>query len=138
MALGVVLALFGCFALLAQSGSFVNYRLMRNLKRHGVDGQAIYKFREYANPRSDRVFFDICLPEGEPRARFHEYMQELPGPEGTVVPVVYDIRKPRRAKTGVRKDLDFDKEQPVVLLLGGTGLVLLSVGALLCLISAAT
>ena len=38
MALGSVLILFGCFALLAQSGNFVEYRLMRNLKHHGVDG----------------------------------------------------------------------------------------------------
>ncbi|MFF2097535.1 hypothetical protein [Streptomyces sp. NPDC058202] len=43
-----------------------------------------------------------------------------------------------RVRWSARKDLDFDKEQPAVLLLGGTGLVLLGVGALLCLISAAT
>ncbi|MFF5945836.1 hypothetical protein ACFY7X_34840 [Streptomyces althioticus] len=64
-------------------------------------------------------------------------MSEMHGPEGTVVPVVYDGRKPRRAKTGVRKDLDFDKERPVVLLVGGTGLLLLATGALLCLVNAA-
>ncbi|SEC88543.1 hypothetical protein SAMN04490357_3162 [Streptomyces misionensis] len=127
---------FGCFALLAQSGNFVIYRLMRGLKHHGVEGQAVYAFHEYATG-SHRVFFDVCLPEGAPPARFHEHMRELPGPEGTVVPVVYDSRKPRRAKTGVRKDLDFDKERPVVLLVGGTGLVLLGIGALLCLVDAA-
>lgn len=63
-------------------------------------------------------------------------MQGLPGPEGTVVPVVYDRRKPQRAKTGTREELDFDKERPVVLLLGGAGLVLVGVGALLCLVGA--
>ncbi|MFF5402217.1 hypothetical protein ACFY8K_10005 [Streptomyces misionensis] len=134
--MGLVLMLFGFFALLAQSGNFVIYRLMRGLKHHGVQGQAVYAFHEYATG-SHRVFFDVCLPEGAPRARFHEYMSELPGPEGTVVPVVYDGRKPRRAKTGVRKDLDFDKERPVVLLVGGTGLLLLATGALLCLVNAA-
>ncbi|WP_329272086.1 hypothetical protein [Streptomyces pseudovenezuelae] len=137
MALGLVLMLLGFFALLAQSGNFVEYRLMRKLKHHGVDGQAVYKFYEYVT-NSHRAFFDVCLPEGEPPARFHEYMQALPGPEGTVVPVVHDSRKPRHAKTGTRADLDFDKERPVVLLMGGTGLVLLGVGALLCLISAVT
>lgn len=63
-------------------------------------------------------------------------MQGLPGPEGTVVPVVYDRRKPQRAKTGTREEPDFDKERPVVLLLGGAGLVLVGVGALLCLVGA--
>lgn len=129
--------MFGCFALLAQSDNFVDYRLLRNLKHHGVDGQAVYKFYEYVT-NSHRAFFDVCLPEGKPPARFHEYMQALPGPEGTVVPVVYDSRKPQRAKTGTRPDLDFDKERPVVLLMGGTGLVLLCIGALRCLISSVT
>ncbi|MFJ8106766.1 DUF3592 domain-containing protein [Streptomyces sp. NPDC096132] len=131
--LGLVLMMFGCFALLAQSGNFVEYRLMRHLKHHGVEGQAVYKFYEYVTG-SHRAFFDVRLPEGQPQARFHEYMQALPGPEGTVVPVVYDSRKPQRAKTGKREDLDFDKERPVVLLMGGAGLVMLGAGALLCLI----
>ncbi|MGW0710780.1 hypothetical protein ACWD4G_33325 [Streptomyces sp. NPDC002643] len=86
MALGLVLMMFGCFALVAQSGNFVDYRLMRNLKHHGVDGQVVYKFYEYVT-NSHRAFF---------------------------------------------------KERPVVLLMGGTGLVLLGVGALLCLINSAT
>ncbi|MDQ1047848.1 DUF3592 domain-containing protein [Streptomyces sp. V4I2] len=136
--LGIGLIVFGVFALLAQSGNFVTYRLMRNLKHHGVDGQAVYKSHEYANPRSQRVYFDVRLPEGEPRAEFHEYMQGLPGPEGTVVPVVYDRRKPRRAKTGTRKDLNFDAERLVVLFAGGTGLALLAVGVLLCIVGAVT
>ncbi|MGW5367643.1 hypothetical protein ACWER6_30390 [Streptomyces sp. NPDC004009] len=137
VALGLVLIVFGFFALLAQSGNFVEYRIMRHLKHHGVNGQATFRFHEYAT-NSHLAFFDVCLPEGEPPARFHEYMRTLPGPEGTLVPVVYDSRKPQRAKTGTRKELDFDKERPVVLLVGGTGLVLIGIGALLWLISAVT
>ncbi|WP_143070824.1 hypothetical protein [Streptomyces malaysiense] len=137
MTLGLVLILFGFFALLAQSGNLVEYRLMRNLKHHGVDGQAVYKFYEYVT-NSHRAFFDVCLPQGEPPARFHEYMQALPGPEDTVVPVVYDSTKPQRARLGTREDLDFGKERPVVLLMGGTGLVLLGVGTTLCLVGAVT
>ncbi|WP_327317960.1 hypothetical protein [Streptomyces sp. NBC_01235] len=134
--LGCVLIMFGCFALFAISGNIVKYRVMRKLKYHGVNGQAVYRFHEYANPRSQRVYFDVCLPEGVPPARFHEYMQGLPGPEGTVVPVVYDSRKPRYAMTGVLEDLDFDGERLVVLFAGGFGLGLLGIGAVLCLIGA--
>ncbi|WP_320784702.1 hypothetical protein [Streptomyces sp. CRN 30] len=112
--------------------NYATYRRMQHLKRHGVDGQAIYKFHEYVT-NSHRAFFDVCLPEGQPRARFYEYMQGLPGPEGTAVPVVYDSRKPKRAKTGVRAELDFDAERPVVLLVGGGGLAMIAIGALLCL-----
>ncbi|WP_308406973.1 hypothetical protein [Streptomyces sp. AC555_RSS877] len=88
--------------------------------------------------RSSPRTFDVCLPEREPQASFHEYMQGLPGSVGTVVPVVYDSRKPQHAKTGTRENLDFDGERLVVLFAGGTGLVLLGVGALLCLIGAVT
>ncbi|MGP2435666.1 hypothetical protein [Streptomyces sp. JW3] len=102
-----------------------------------MDGQAVYVFHEYVT-NSHRVFLDICLPEGQPRARFHEYMQALPGPEGTVVPVVYDSRKPKRAKVGARAELDYEYELGSVLLLGAGGLVLIGIGALLCLIGELT
>jgi hypothetical protein len=133
--LGVILLGLGIFLMVAQTGNYVEYRLMQHLKRHGVDGQAVYVFNQYAT-NSNRVFFDVILPEGEAPARFREYMPTVPGPEGTVVPVVYDKRKPSRAKTGTREELDFDGEEWVVRLFGGTGLALAGVGALLCLFGA--
>ncbi|MET8166947.1 hypothetical protein ABZT34_22290 [Streptomyces sp. NPDC005329] len=135
-ALGIILIFLGLFALVAQSGNFVIYRQMRKLKYHGVDGQAVYRRHEYGNARARRVYFDVCLPEGEPPVEFHEYMRVPPGIEGTVVPVVYDSRKPKRAKTGTRADLDFDEERLVVLYAGGGGLVLLGIGTVLLLIGA--
>jgi hypothetical protein len=135
--LGALLIGFGLLSMLAQSGNFLLHRRLRALKHHGVDGQAVYAFHEYAT-NSHRVFLDICLPEGQPQARFHEYMQTLPGPEGTIVPVVYDSRKPKRAKVGVRAEMDYDSELVSVLLLGVGGLILIGVGALLCLISELT
>ncbi|MEU4655405.1 DUF3592 domain-containing protein [Streptomyces sp. NPDC023723] len=132
---GAVLICLGLLSIFAQSGSFLEHRRLQALKHHGVDGQAVYAFHEYVT-NSHRVFLDICLPEGQPRARFHEYMQALPGPEGTVVPVVYDSRKPKRAKVGVRAELDYEFELVSVLLLGAGGLVLIGIGTVLCLIGA--
>ncbi|MFJ4632625.1 hypothetical protein [Streptomyces sp. NPDC088847] len=137
LSLGIVLALFGVFALLAQSGSYVEYRLMRALRDHGVEGEAVFRREEYASGAKSRMYFDVCLPEGAAQVEFHEYMTAIPGPAGTVVSAVYDARNPKRARTGLRRDLDFEKEWPVVLLLGGGGLVLLGVGVILCVIDIA-
>ncbi|WP_405949971.1 hypothetical protein OG588_29790 [Streptomyces prunicolor] len=136
LSLGIVLALFGVFALLAQSGSYAEYRLMRALRDHGVEGEAVFRREEYASGSKNRMYFDVCLPEGDVQAEFHEYLPGIPGPTGTVVSAVYDARNPKRARTGLRKDLDFEKEWPVVLLLEGGGLVLFGVGVLLCVIGA--
>ena len=136
LSLGIVFALFGVSALLAQSGSCVEYRLMHALRDHGVDGEAVFRREEYASGSKNRMYFDVRLSDGEVQAEFHEYMSEVPGPAGTVVSAVYDARNPKRARTGLRKDLDFEKEWPVVLLLGGGGLMLLGVGVLLCVIDA--
>ncbi|MGP2435669.1 hypothetical protein [Streptomyces sp. JW3] len=87
---GVIFILLGIFAVFAQTGNFVDYRRMRHLKLHGVDGQAVYVRHEYVT-NSHRVFFDVCLPEGEAPARFHEYMQGLPGPR---------VRQSRSCMTG--------------------------------------
>lgn len=130
---GVILIFLGVFAVIAQAGNFVDYRRMRHLKRHGIDGRAVYARHEYVT-NSHRVFFDVCLPEGQPPARFHQYMQALPGPEGTMISVVYDRRKPKRARAGVREEMAFDEERPIVMLLGGGGLALIGVGALICLV----
>lgn len=135
--LGLILICLGLLSLFAQSGSFLLHRRLQALKHHGVNGQAVYVFHDYVT-NSNRVFFDVCLPEGEPPARFSEYMQTVPGPEGTVVPVVYDSRKPKRAKTGVREELDYGSEWGSVILLGFGGLGLIGIGGLLCLINALT
>jgi hypothetical protein len=132
---GSILMMLGVFSLVAQAGNYVEYRLMQRLKHYGVDGQAVYAFKQYVT-NSNRAFFDVILPEGQAPARFREYMRELPGPEGTVVPVVYDKRKPSRAKTGTREELDFDPEGWVVRLFVGAGLALMVTGALLCLVGA--
>ncbi|MEU1660892.1 DUF3592 domain-containing protein [Streptomyces griseofuscus] len=137
LSLGIVLALFGLFALLAQSGNYVTYRLMRDLKNHGAEGAAVFLREEYASGPNNRMYFAVHLEEGASQREFHEYMPEAPGPVGTVVPVVHDTRNPKRARTGLRKDMDFDKERPVVLLVGGAGVVLLMVGLLLCVLAVA-
>ncbi|MEV7503044.1 hypothetical protein [Streptomyces sp. NPDC093018] len=110
---------------------------MRALKNHGAEGAAVFLREEYASGVNNRMYFAVRLGERVSQAEFHEYMPETPGPAGTVVPAVYDARNPKLARTGLREGLDFDRERPVVLLVGGAGVGLLAVGLLLCVLTAA-
>ncbi|MFJ9371916.1 hypothetical protein [Streptomyces sp. NPDC101455] len=137
---GVGFVLMGIGALLcfANSGGFVKFMKLRNPERHGVAGEAVSDLQEWISS-GHRVYYHIRIPGAPPQdapPHFIEVGPELRGPTGTIVSAVYDARNPKRARTGLRKDLDFEKEWPVVLLLGGGGLVLFGVGVLLCVIGA--
>lgn len=125
-----ILQVVGFIAVVAQISIFLTYRRLRNLARHGVEGEAVVTAQEYYGSGKQRVHYEVRLPEGEPRAEFQAVQRELPGP-GAVVPVVYDRRKPRRAKTGSLSDIDYRAERIVVFVLGYGGLAAYIAGIVL-------
>lgn len=130
LALGFALVFLATITLVVQLDSFLTHRLLSNLERHGVEGEAIAR-RQDVMAGQARVYFEVRLPEGEPRAEFYELFLTSPGPAGTVVPVVYDRRKPSRAKTGTRQEIDFRAERRLVQVMGGGGLVMFVAGVVL-------
>ncbi|MGW0823339.1 hypothetical protein [Streptomyces sp. NPDC002845] len=130
LVVGGLLEMVGFGAFVSQLGIFLTYRRLRNLARHGIEGEAVATTQEYYGSGKHRVHYEIRLPEGEPKAEFYALQRDLPDP-GTVVPVVYDRRKPRRAKTGLLKDIDYRPERLVVFVLGYGGLALFVAGFVL-------
>jgi len=128
--LGFALVFLGTTTLFIQLESFLTHRHLSNLERHGVEGEAVVR-RQDRMAGQARVYFEVRLPEGEPRAEFYELFLTSPGPEGTAVPVVYDRRKPSRAKTGTRQEIDFREERRLVQWMGGGGLVMFVAGVVL-------
>jgi hypothetical protein len=132
--LGVVLVFLSTLSLLVQLQSFLTHRLLSGLERHGVEGEAI-AIRQDRVAGQARVYFEVRLPEGEPRSEFYELFLTSPGPEGTVMPVVYDRRKPSRAKIGTRQEIDFRAERRLVRVMGGGGLVMFVGGVVLLFVA---
>ena len=128
--LSVIFQMVGFGAAVSMIGIFMTYRRLRNLARHGVEGGAVSTAQEYAGGGRYRVSYEVRLPEGEPRAEFHE---DQPGMVdlGVVVPVVYDRRKPGRGKTGFLKDIDYRADQLAVFVFGYGGVALYAVGIIL-------
>ncbi|MEU0070551.1 DUF3592 domain-containing protein [Streptomyces sp. NPDC006332] len=127
---GFALVFLGTTSLLIQLQSFLTHRLLSSLERHGVEGEAIVK-RQDRMAGQARVYFEVRLPEGVQRPEFYELFLTSPGPEGTVMPVVYDGRKPSRAKIGTRQEIDFRLERRLVQVMGGGGLVMFVGGVVL-------
>ncbi|WP_307676713.1 hypothetical protein [Streptomyces sp. V4I2] len=83
------------------------------------------------------MFYEIRLPDSSTRdypPSFEEVGVDPRGPVGTVVPVVYDRRKPSRAKTGTLADINSSEERFYVVLFSVPGLALMAVGAVLALV----
>ena len=127
----VALGVFACFI---NSAGMVKCLKLRRLQRRGVEGEAVSTLQEWIRGGGHRVYYDICLDEGSARASFIEVGPEPRGPVGTVVPVVYDRRKPKRAQTGTLKDIDLTEEWFYVKLLWGPGLVCIFVGTVVPLV----
>ncbi|GAA4006768.1 DUF3592 domain-containing protein [Streptomyces sp. NBC_01352] len=125
-----LLVMAGFAAMIIQSTTFLTYHRLRNLVRHGVEGEAVSTTHDYYGGGRYRVRYEVLLLEGEPRAEFREVQRDQPSP-GMVVPVVYDRRKPRRAKTGFLKDIDYRAERILVFILGYGGLAMFVAGILL-------
>lgn len=111
-------------------GIFLDYRRLRNLARRGVEGEAVSTTQEYAGGGQYRVYYEVRLPEGEPKAEFHERQRGMVD-LGVVVPVVYDRRRPRRGKTGFLKDIDYRAEQLAVFVIGYGGVAMYVAGIVL-------
>jgi hypothetical protein len=121
--LGLFFIFLGTVALAAQWGSFLDYRRLRKLERHGVEGEATITQR-CAVRGHERYLFAVRLPDGASAAEFSEEHWKPLGQPGAVLPVIYDPAKPKRAKTGMRKDIEYRAERFAVYLLGGGGLTL--------------
>ncbi|OUC96943.1 DUF3592 domain-containing protein [Streptomyces swartbergensis] len=134
LALGFVLVFLATISLLMQLQSFLTHRHLSSLERHGVEGEAIAIRRDVMAGQA-RVYFEVRLPEGEPRSEFYELFLTSPGPDGTVMPVVYDRRKPSRAKIGTRQEINFRAERRLVQVMGGGGLVMFVVGVVLLFVA---
>ncbi|MFF7866500.1 DUF3592 domain-containing protein [Streptomyces qaidamensis] len=134
LALGFGLVFLATISLIMQLDSYLTHRLLSALERHGVEGEAT-AVRQDVMAGQARVHFEVRLPEGEPRSEFYELFLVSPGPVGTVMPVVYDRRKPRRAKTGTRQEIDFRAERRLVQVMGGGGLVMFVAGVVLLFVA---
>ena len=136
---GFVVMGIGVLICFANSGGLLHWLKLRNLKQRGVEGEAVSTLQEWIS-KGHRVYYTILLPEGSPRSRPPQFIEvgvEPRGPVGTVVPVVYDRRKPSRAKTGTLADIDdleLSEERFYVKLFWVPGLVLTAVGGLLAII----
>lgn len=129
----IFLGIVACF--LNLDGLFVFLKL-RNLKRYGVEGEAVSELQEWISS-GHRVYYKVLVSQTSPRKRSPRFIEVGPeprGPVGTVVPVVYDRRKPSRAKTGTLADIDLSDEWDGVKLHWGTGLVCIGVGLVLVLV----
>lgn len=132
--LGIFFIFLGTCGLLIQLNSFWVYRTLRRLEKSGVEGEATITRWEPVGGQM-RLYFQVCLPEGESAAEFEEVMLEPVGSPGDVVPVVYDPENPTRGKTGVRKDIDYRDERLMVFLFGYGGLTLFVAGIVMVALS---
>ncbi|MFF6993047.1 hypothetical protein [Streptomyces sp. NPDC010273] len=83
-----------------------------------------------------RVYYHVRIPGAPPQdtpPQFIEVGPEPREPVGTVVPVVYDRRKPKRAKTGSLAEIDSSEERGMVMFFWVPGLTLIIVGAALAI-----
>ncbi|WP_033320896.1 hypothetical protein [Streptomyces yerevanensis] len=136
---GFVLMGIGALICFVDAAGLQKFLKLRNLKRRGVQGEAVSTLQEWISS-GHRVYYDILLPGRSPQSRpprFIELGVEPRGPVGTVVPVVYDRRKPSRARTGTLADIagiDQSEERLYVKLFWVPGLTCIAVGALLAII----
>lgn len=133
---GIVLAGLGALICFLDLTGLLKFLKQRNLQRHGVEGEAFSERQEWIR-EGHRVYYQIRLPEapdGHRAPRFIEVGVEPRGPVGTVVPVVYDPRKPSRARTGTRADMEMSEERSLVLFFWVPGLTCVAVGAVLALV----
>jgi hypothetical protein len=134
LALGFGLVFLATISLIMQLESCLTHRLLSALERHGVEGEAI-AVRQDVMAGQARIYFEVRLPEGGRSSEFYELFLTSPGPVGTVMPVVYDRRKPRRAKIGTRQEIDFRAERRLVQVMGGGGLVMFVAGTVLLFVA---
>ena len=136
---GFVLIGIGALTCFANSGGLVAFLKLRNLKRRGLEGEAVSTLQEWISS-GHRVYYTVLLPEGSSQSQPPQFIEvgvEPRGPVGTVVPVVYDRRKPSRARTGTLTDiddLDLSEQRFYVKLFWVPGLALTAVGGLLAII----
>lgn len=134
---GVILIVLGIVACVLNLGGLVIFLKLRNLKRRGVEGEAISELQEWIRA-GHRVYYKILVPGISPQQRsprFIEVGPEPQGPVGTVVPVVYDRKKPSRAKTGTLADIDLSDEWGGVKAFWGTGFACVGLGLVLTAVS---
>lgn len=133
---GIVLISIGMVACMLNSGGLFIFLKLRNLKRHGVEGEAVSELQEWIRS-GHRVYYYVRLPGAAPQSvppRFIEVGREPRGPVGTVVPVVYHRRKPSRAMTGKLADIDLSDEWGGVKAFRGTGFACIGLGLVLILV----
>ncbi|MBK3566466.1 DUF3592 domain-containing protein [Streptomyces sp. MBT62] len=137
-AVGIIVMGIGALMCFANSGGLVKFLKLRNLKRHGVQGEAVSTLQEWISG-GHRVYYLVLLPgapSGSRQPHFIEVGVEPRGPVGTVVPVVYDRRNPDRARTGTLADIadiDLSDDWRFVKLFWVPGLTLVALGALLAI-----
>ncbi|MEV7202212.1 hypothetical protein [Streptomyces griseoluteus] len=130
---GIILMILGGLICFANSGGLLLFLKLRNLQRHGVEGEAVSTLQEWIS-KGHRVYYDLKLPEGSPLTSFIEVGAEPRGPVGAVVPVVYDRRQPKRAKTGTLADIEVAEELFYVKVFWVPGLACVVLGAVLALV----
>jgi hypothetical protein len=129
-----ILQIVGFGAAISQVSIFRTYRHLRNLALHGVEGEAVSVGQEYAGSGKYRVSYEIRPAGSGSPAVFREVyagMREA----GETVPVVYDRRKPRRARTGFLGDIDYRAERLSVFVLGYGGAAVYVVGLVLLILN---
>ncbi|WP_460068751.1 DUF3592 domain-containing protein [Streptomyces sp. YKOK-I1] len=119
--MGAFFVFLGTCGLIIQLQSLWDYRRLRRLERHGVEGEATIVRTQPARGLTLRFFFAVRLPGGESGGEFSEVLLEPVGSPGDVVPALYDPGDPRRAKTGTRGSIDYKAERAAVYLFGGGG-----------------
>ncbi len=130
---GFVLTGIGVLLCFANSAGFVKFMKLRSLVRHGVGGGGV-------RPSGmDQQWTSRLLPRPYPgsaaaghTAPVHRSGPEPWGPVGTVVPVVYDSRKPKRQDRQSRGNRLFRRARHGDVLLG-SGVTLVIVGAVLAI-----
>ncbi|MEU4272970.1 DUF3592 domain-containing protein [Streptomyces sp. NPDC026092] len=127
---GACLAIVGGFFALVTTGNVLTFLRLRALERRGVEGEAVSYAHDVMNGKI-RVHYRVSLPEGERQGDFYELQVQEPAPVGTVVPVVYDRKRPSRAKTGALEDIDSSSEGWIAKYVTGGGLALLALGIVL-------
>ncbi len=133
---GFVLMGLGALICFLDLTGLLKFLKRRNLQRHGVEGEAFSERQEWIR-EGHRVYYQIRLPEDPSRRRVPRFIEvgvEPRGPVGSVVPVVYDPRKPSRAKTGTLADIDLSEERSLVMFFWVPGLTCIAAGAVLALV----
>ncbi|MFD3924571.1 hypothetical protein [Streptomyces sp. NPDC058614] len=133
---GFVLMGLGALICFLNLTGLLQFLKLRKLQRYGVEGEAV-STREELLSSGPHVFYEILLPDSSIRdypPSFEEVGVDPQGPVGTLVPVVYDRRKPSRAKTGKLMDIDLSEERDMVMFFWIPGLTLITLGGLLALI----